>query len=436
MTRRRKLWREAVGVRPYRVAAFERRPGGPLWLRWRDPSKPGGYGWEALKHNDREKAVAKALKLAGKLQAGEEAIQRGETTLAELFVAYERHRTPRKSETEQEADRRRSECWTRRLGAERPVTKITLADWESFIDDRSSGRICPHGAGAPHQRPDKSECPGPRGRPVRARTVQSDCVWLRLVVSWGTKWRDRSGKVLVAEDVLSGFPLPKERNPRRPVASTDRLEALRKAIRETEAERDAKRRAMLELPPEDRKRVPDPIGDLAEFLEIAAGTGRRLSAICNLRWEDVTMDRSPDAPHGAIRWRAAHDKAGKEAVVPMGPQVRAAIDRLRKRRPGVGEAPLFPHPKDPSKPVTRFGPIRWLQNAEKLAGLEPQEGSLWHAYRRAWATQRKHLPAVDVAKAGGWATVAMVTDIYQQADQETTLKVVLGGAEIREVGGR
>lgn len=92
----------------------------------------------------------------------------------------------------------------------------------------------------------------------------------------------------------------------------------------------------------------------------------------------------------------------------MGPDVRAAVERIRERRPGIGEAPLFPHPKDPSKPISRYIPDPWLRNAERLAELKPQKGSLWHANRRAWATQRKHLPAVDVAKAGGWATVQVV----------------------------
>ena len=192
---------------------------------------------------------------------------------------------------------------------------------------------------------------------------------------------------------------------------------------------------MVELPPKDRKRVADPIGDLSEFLDIAAGTGRRLSAICGLRLDDLHLERTPAAPHGAIRWRAEADKAGKESTVPISPQVRAAIDRLRERRSGVGAVPLFPHPRDPSKPISRYIPDRWLRNAEKLAELEPQDGSLWHAYRRAWATQRKHLPAVDVAKAGGWSTVQVVTQIYQQADTETTLKVVLEAAEIRGVRG-
>ncbi len=48
----------------------------------------------------------------------------------------------------------------------------------------------------------------------------------------------------------------------------------------------------------------------------------------------------------------------------------------------------------------------WLERAEKIAGVEKQKGSLWHAYRRKWATERKHLPDVDIAAAGGWSDLS------------------------------
>ncbi len=75
----------------------------------------------------------------------------------------------------------------------------------------------------------------------------------------------------------------------------------------------------------------------------------------------------------------------------------------------------------------------WLRKAEKLAGIESHDGSLWHAYRRGWATARKDLPVQDVAAAGGWKTHSIVQDIYQQADVETTLRVVLHEAEVQEM---
>jgi hypothetical protein len=67
-----------------------------------------------------------------------------------------------------------------------------------------------------------------------------------------------------------------------------------------------------------------------------------------------------------------------------------------------------------------------------MAGLEPQQGSLWHAYRRKWATERKHLPDADVAAAGGWKSTVTLKTAYQQADSETILRVVLEGHELRE----
>lgn len=48
---------------------------------------------------------------------------------------------------------------------------------------------------------------------------------------------------------------------------------------------------------------------------------------------------------------------------------------------------------------------------------------MWHAYRRKWAIERKHLPLKDVAAAGGWKDVNTLLEIYQQADEESVLAV-------------
>lgn len=45
---------------------------------------------------------------------------------------------------------------------------------------------------------------------------------------------------------------------------------------------------------------------------------------------------------------------------------------------------------------------------------------------------RKHLPAVDVATAGGWAGPETLQRAYQHADQETMYEVVTSGGELRE----
>ena len=83
-------------------------------------------------------------------------------------------------------------------------------------------------------------------------------------------------------------------------------------------------------------------------------------------------------------------------------------------------------------PITRHLADAWLRKAEKLAGLQTQKGSLWHAFRRKWATERKHLPDVDGAAAGGWKTVQTLKTAYQPADAETMLGVVLEPGQLRE----
>jgi len=42
------------------------------------------------------------------------------------------------------------------------------------------------------------------------------------------------------------------------------------------------------------------------------------------------------------------------------------------------------------------------------------EGGIWHPYRREWATEREHLPGVNVAKAGGQVELESLKKAYQQ----------------------
>ena len=116
----------------------------------------------------------------------------------------------------------------------------------------------------------------------------------------------------------------------------------------------------------------------------------------------------------------------------MSPTVRAAVERVLRDRPGIGAAFLFPCPTDPTRSLQYTRARAWLLEAERLAGLTKQRGSLFHAFRRAWATSRKHLPITDVAAAGGWKSTATIQRCYQQPDEGTMLAVVLGGAELRE----
>jgi integrase len=320
---------------------------------------------------------------------------------------YRTHRTPRKSRGEQGEDDRRIELWTRWLGAQKDPHTISLAEWEGFLDARASGAINSRG---------QPVAEGTR-RPVGNRTVQGDCEWFGSVLRWGTKWRDREGRYLLRENCIRGYETPTEKNPRRPVATTDRYEAIR-AVSD---------RVLMELRWAGTRRTHRSY--LSELLDIVNGTGRRISAVCHLRYEDLRLNTSQ---HGAIRWPADTDKTGRKTTVPISPQVRAAIDRVLAERPGIGAAPLFPSPIDPEAPIRYELASAWLIEAERLAGVKKHEGSLWHAYRRKWATERKRMPDVDVAAAGGWKETSSLKGCYQQADEATMLEVVLGGGELRE----
>ncbi len=151
--------------------------------------------------------------------------------------------------------------------------------------------------------------------------------------------------------------------------------------------------------------------------------------VLQLRFRDL---RLTEGPHGAICWREDTDKQGKEWFAPINKSVRQALDRIIAERPGVGAAYLFPSPRNARRPVSRGLASDWLLDAEKKADLPKLDGSLWHAYRRKWATTRKGLPDVDVAAAGGWSDLTSLKTAYQQPDRATLYRVVSEPTELRE----
>jgi integrase len=141
--------------------------------------------------------------------------------------------------------------------------------------------------------------------------------------------------------------------------------------------------------------------------------------------QDPTLARH--MPHGAIRWRAEHDKQGYEDIAPISTQARAALERYLRAHPRLGDAWMFPQLRlrtAGSKPMTQADARLLLVRAEQLAELPTIERSGFHSYRRLFAVERKHQPDVDVARAGGWRDLATMKRSYQQPDPATTLRVI------------
>lgn len=245
-------------------------------------------------------------------------------------------------------------------------------------------------------------------------------MFLRSACHWLTGWREAEGFFLMY-DPTRGYKIVSEKNPRREVATHDRVDAIRRVHGQPtmRLERGITRETVESY--------------LPEIFEIVLGTGRRISAVCGLRYEDLDMRCTARTPHGAIVWPSDTDKMEKEWRCPISEPVREALEMAIRKRRAVGPGPLFPAPSDHTQPVRYEQASQWLREAEKLAGLKPQRGTLWHAYRRLWATSRKKLSDRDVAAAGGWSSLDALKTAYQQPDDATLLEVVEHGAELREV---
>jgi integrase len=338
---------------------------------------------------------AQSEKLAGGYTKAVEELRQAKN----LFELYAQHRTRRKSPAEQKADVRRSAMWLQILGDKMDLSKLSPEDWEGFLRRRTSGEIDANG-----KEVDDVE----KRRRVRPATAGADAAFLKGVCHFGSIWRV-DGRYILDSNPCRGFEIPGEPNPRRPVVSVDRYLAVRAVAHSVtmcvgfgENARD------------EQSYTP-------QLLDFAWHTGRRISAILALRYSDLRLD---EGQFGKIHWDSANDKCGKEWLAPINEDLRATINEIRADRQLKGSQFLFPHPNDAMRPLLKDMANDWLIRAEKLAGVAKMDGSLWHAYRRGWATLRKRLPDVDVARAGGWSDLSSLKTCYQHADDDTMLEVV------------
>lgn len=235
---------------------------------------------------------------------------------------------------------------------------------------------------------------GVAGRRVGANTIRRDLGMFKAALNWACQ-KYEGGHPLLTRHALEKVRIPTEKDPKRPL-----LEA--GSIRELLAAAPA-------VHPLLRPRIV-----------LAWRTGRRLSSVLALRWEDV------DFAKGTIRWRAEHDKIRQTWIVPAHRELLRELRRVRAKRPGIGSVLLFPHPqrrRHRGGPVTRHLAAYWLKEAFQRGRIAKPKGGLWHMFRRAWATEPKDLPLKDVAAAGGWRDTSTLLR-YQQPDEDTLRAVV------------
>lgn len=397
-------WSRTLGFRGARVRLFERSEGGGFQRAVR--LADGSVSRRSLNTSDRNVAERLGKDLLAALLREEELERSGVLTLAHLWERYQGEcvsfldNDPR--------SQRDAEGHVNVLlgfyGPDCDVRGLTEQDQLAFTQKRLAGGIV-----FGHDTSGKAK----RTKAVRTRSVEVDLQLLNTMLRWATTVRVRGGQRLLEQHPLVGVKRPREKNPKRPVATWERYQATRAKIQELAAvaKTDASRRKWLKL-------------ELA--LVLAEATGRRLGSIRQLGWEDF------DFASSRIRWRAETDKKRVASTVPIPSTLREEIRSFQVRLGGGFGGLMFPSHSSPAKALTRDSFGHWLREAEQLAGLAKLDGSLWHAYRRAWATSRKDLPVKDVAEAGGWKDYGTLLTCYQQADQETLLLVMSHPRKILE----
>ena len=352
-----------------RVRVFPDSKTGLIQIEWREEGRRRS---RSLGHRDWDRAKRQADEVAAGRAGGHvpEAApaESAPLTLKTLFDIYGDEVTPTKGERSQQHDEAAMKMFLGFLGADRKPATLSQRDWDRFIRERRSGQV------------------GLSGRPVSDRTIERDLKLLLAILNWAAKSRDEEGHLLLESNPLRGLKLPTEKNPTRVLLQHSEYEAL------------------LEVS----------VGMDWRFnvaLVLAHETGHRIGAIRNLRWSDVDMEG------GVIRWRAEHEKSGYEHRTPVTTAALAVLEEARRANPGIGDAPLLPAPKDPSRCVSRPVANDWWGKAEALAGLEPKRGRGWHSLRRKFASDLINQPLKVLCELGGWKTAQTVLQCYQRADE-------------------
>ena len=383
--KRPQTWSYTAGKKgKNRVRAYEREPGGDLYIEWHEPrtDAAGAHVVDPntgipLTRRKREslaangittyaQAVVKAEELAALIDkfgsepsraaaatteaskpaeaAAKRSIPAGPVTLKALLDLYDTEVIALREPETQRGYRVAARMFLAYFGADavverycdrahRPVTELGPTQYRAWMRAREEGSI-----------------PGFRTRCMR-QTIISNFRFLKQVFEWGTTERDDGPPILV-RNPWRKFEPPSEDNPSRPEMTADLHQRI------TAAARDWR---------------------MALIMEICRETRRRMNSVRNLELDMINLDAME------ITWVRRFDKARKTRTTVITHRTADAVRLALELRKGarVDASPwLFPAPRDPSRPVGKSTLQRWMMATRRELGIEiPRLG--YHGEKRA-----------------------------------------------------
>lgn len=402
-------WACTLGARGARVRIFEKRRGGGFWRAvWLSATTEVPAHWDRrpFRTTDRAEAEQFGRTLVAELVLGHRPRAHEVVRLGALWRRYSNTcPTFMVNAPHTRADANlRARCLLAFFGDERDVATLSHDDVVAYSATRVRGGLLIAGT-----RPDSKMTLKPAGK----RSAQADLKLLVKMLRWATTVKLEGGQERwLDRNPLDGVRLPRERAPRRPVATYERFRRTMDATRRLEvgATTDVERRRWQAL---------------RCSLAVAEACGRRLNAVRLLTWADV------DFTGKTVRWSASSDKAGVRWIAPLPADAAAAL-RQYQRHTGAIASPVFTLPGASDRVPSRHWFAWALQHAEAAAGLPNLDGGLWHPLRRKWATERMHLPLKAVATAGGWLGTETLVECYQQPDAAMLRAVIEEPRKLRD----
>jgi integrase len=390
-------WSMSLGVRGMKVRIEQRKRGSVFHRVYRLPS--GRYTYKSLKTIDRRLARELAITFVRELEKGNRPSPRDPLTLETLWNKYQLEAPGYRQNTE--ATRKDKAAAARLLmlafGPKKQVDRFTRNDIDRFIAMRETGLGWPDGRTT---------------KPIRARTVAGEVKLLKTMINWAMNERLPDGSWLLEADPVRKIKLPREEDPRRPVATYDRFLKLKKAAEELAAAAP-------------QQRGTERWNRWIMALVLAEATGARIGAIRGLRWSDV------DFGSGEITFRAEFDKRGRDRTIPMPAALAKELRRFRVELKAIGDGWLFPRAEsDAPWPREIFAQL--YERAERHAKLDHQPGGKFHALRRKWATERKGMAPADVMAVGGWKDFQTYLNSYAKSTEEGRVEVMNQPAKLRD----